>query len=268
VQLVSAGINQLEGHPVWSTGVPVATAAGTHAVAIAQYTVCTLLMLMHHMAQASAFKTTRQWPDRVALAGSLLRGRTAGLLGYGGIGRECARQLHALGMRIVCLKNRPDARAYGGFIAFDGTGDADGKLPEKWFGPDGLTEMLPQCDALVVSAPRTAKTFGMIGRDELALLPQSTKVIVVSRGGIVDETALAAAMRSGRLGGAAVDAYVREPPDPDNPLFDAPNLLMTPHVSGVFSEQWSVFCELLCQNLARYVRGETVLNVADGERGY
>jgi phosphoglycerate dehydrogenase-like enzyme len=128
--------------------------------------------------------------------------------------------------------------------------------------------MLPQCDALVVSAPRTAKTFGMIGRDELALLPQSTKVIIVSRGGIVDETALAAAMRSGRLGGAAVDAYVREPPDPDNPLFDAPNLLMTPHVSGVFSEQWSVFCELLCQNLARYVRGETVLNVADGERGY
>ncbi|MEO6437454.1 MAG: NAD(P)-dependent oxidoreductase, partial [Tepidisphaeraceae bacterium] len=148
VQLISAGINHLDGHPIWKTDIEVATAAGTHAVPIGQHASCVLLMLVHHMPETTAFKSTRTWPNRVAMASTMLRGKTAGMLGYGGIGRECARQLHALGMRIVCLKSNPTQRRHDGFTAFDGVGDPDGVLPERWFGPNALKEMLPICDAL------------------------------------------------------------------------------------------------------------------------
>jgi phosphoglycerate dehydrogenase-like enzyme len=268
VQLVAAGMDSLHSHPIWDAGIPVATAAGTHAVAISQYAVCTLLMLVHHMPQAAAFKTTRQWPDRLALACTTLRGKTAGLIGYGGIGRECARQLAALGMSVLCMKRDPARRRYDGFVGIDGTGDPAGEIPQQWFGPGELRQMLPRCDVLVVTAPRTDESFGMLGADELRLLPRGARVVVVSRGGIVQEAALADALRSGHLSGAAVDAYVKEPPDAGNPLFDAPNLIMTPHVSGVFAEYWEVFSELLYRNLHRYVRGEPLMNRADGARGY
>lgn len=268
VQLLSAGINQLEGHPVWRTNVRLATAAGTHAVPIAQYVTSTLLMLVHNMPALAAFKPTRQWPDRTALACTLVRGKTAGVIGYGGIGRECARQLHALGMGIICLKSDPRRRRQDGFVAFEGTGDPEGALPERWFGPGELNEMLPMCDALIITAPRTPATEGIIGRAELALLPLGARIVIVSRGGIVDESALADALRGGHLGGAAVDAYVKEPPPADHPLFAAPNLILTPHMSGVFEEYWQVLCGLMCLNLQRFVRGEDPLNRASRERGY
>jgi phosphoglycerate dehydrogenase-like enzyme len=268
IQLVSAGINQLEDHPVLASGIPLATAAGVHAVAIAEHVICTLLMLAHHMPAAAAFTTDRRWPDRMALASTSVRGKTAGLIGYGGIGRECARQLHALGMRIACLKHNPDVRQHAGFTAAAGTGDPGGRIPERWFGPGGLREMLPACDVLVVTAPRTRETTAMIGRDELRLLSRGARVIVVSRGGIVDEAALADALCSGQLAGAVVDAFVNEPPDPSHPLFRAPNVILTPHVSGVFAEQWTATFELMCQNLRRLLTNQPLLNRVDPRRGY
>lgn len=268
IQVVSAGINHLDGHPIWKTDIPVATAAGTHAVPIGQYTTCALLMLVHHMPQTTAFKSTRTWPDRIAMQCTMLRGKTASMLGYGGIGRECARQLHALGMRIVCLKNNPEQRRQEGFISSAGVGDPDGALPEQWFGPDELPAMLAMSDALIVSAPMTPKTKGLIGRRELAMLPKGSRIVIVSRGGIVDEPALAESLASGHLAGAVVDTYVQEPPPRDHPFFDAPNLIMTPHMSGVFAEYWTVASELLCLNLQRFVRGQPLLNRVAPSRGY
>jgi phosphoglycerate dehydrogenase-like enzyme len=128
--------------------------------------------------------------------------------------------------------------------------------------------MLPECDVLVVTAPRTRDTTAMIGRDELRLLPRGARVIVVSRGGIVDEAALADALRSRHLAGAAVDAFVNEPPDPDHPLFNAPNVILTPHISGVFQGQWPVTFELVCENLRRLVTDQPLLNRVDPRRGY
>ncbi len=268
VQLISAGINHIEGHRIWKTDIQVATAAGTHAVPIGQHATCVLLMLVHRMPETTAFKSTRTWPNRVAMASTMLRGKIAGMLGYGGIGRECARQLHALGMRIVCLKSDPAQRRHQGFTAFESVGDPDGTLPERWFGPGELQEMLPLCDALVVSAPLTPASQGMLGRRELALLPSGSRIVIVSRGGIVEERALAESLSSGHLAGAAVDAYMREPPPADHPLFDAPNLIMTPHMSGVFKEYWEVASELLCLNLERFARGQRLLNRVVPARGY
>lgn len=268
VQLLSAGVDHLEGHPIWAHAIPVATASGIHSVPMGQFATAALLMLVHRLPTLLEFKASCQWPDRVSLACSSLRGLVAGILGYGSIGRECARQWQALGVRILCLKRDPSRGPDEGFNGWPGTGDPEGRIPERWFGPDELRDFLPQCDVLLVTAPRTARTRGMIGPSELSLLKSTSRVIVISRGGLIDEDALAAALREGRLAGAAVDCFVREPLPETSPLFGAPNLVLTPHMSGVFDGYWPMALSLLCENLRRLARGFPLVNLARADRGY
>lgn len=267
VQLVSAGINHLDGHPVWRTDVLVANASGTHSVPIAQYVTCAVLMMAHRMPQAIAPESTRLW-QRDGLESSVMRGQTAGIIGYGSIGRECARQLSALGMQVVCLKRDPASRRDQGFTAWPGTGDPAGDVPARWFGPAQLHEMLPMCDVLVVTTPATPATLNMIGGPELALMKRSGVLINVARGGIVDETALADALRSERLSGAVVDCFSTEPIPADHTYFGAPRLILTPHVAGVSHEFWPVMAALVGQNLGRFATGQPVLNRVNSRLGY
>ena len=268
VQLLSAGANQLLGHPIAATSIPVTTASGTHGVPIAQYVTCTALMLTHRMDRLMEFKASRQWPNRVALAARTLRGRTAGILGYGTIGRECARQLSALGLDILCLKRDPAERTDRGFNAWPGTGDPEGRIPAAWYGPTQLAEMIPQCDFIVVTLPSTAATTGLIGARELALCRPSAHLMLISRGGIVVEAALAAALRAGQLAGAAVDCFVQEPLPPDHEFFGVPNLLLTPHMSGVYDGFWPAMNGLLLENLTRFHTGQPLLNEVNRQQGY
>ena len=267
VQLVSAGANQVTNHPLAQTAIPVTTASGLHGVPIAQFVTGALLMLVHHFPELGAAQATRRWPeDRWALRGSLLRGLTAGILGYGSIGRECARQLHALGMSIVALD--PAGRRDEGYNVWPGTGDPEGKLPEHWFAPAQLKEMLPLCDVLVVAVPLTPHTEGLIGSAELALLRKGARVIIISRGGIVNESALAAALRDGHIAGAAVDCFVQEPPPSDHVFYDTPNLIMSPHIAGAYEGFWPAMIQLFTENLRRFHQGRPLLNQANKRLGY
>lgn len=267
IQLVSAGANQVAGTPVAQSDVLVTTASGLHGVPIAQFVTGGLLMMTHQFPALAAAQATRRWPaDRWALRGELLRGATAGVLGYGSIGRECGRQLHALGMRVLALD--PGPRRDTGYNAWPGTGDAEGTLPAAWYQPDGLHAMLAECDVLVVAAPYTPRTAGSIGARELALLKKGARVIVISRGGIVQERPLAEALRAGHLGGALVDCYEQEPLPPEHFFHDTPNLVLTPHIAGAFEGFWAAFMALFAENLGRFARGETLHNVADKRLGY
>lgn len=268
VQLLSAGSNQLVGHPIQQTRIPVTTASGTHGVPIAQYVTCAVLMLAHRMTGVLKYKETQQWPNRLALAGRPLRGQTVGIIGYGSIGRECARQLTALGLRILSLKRDPAARRDEGFNAWTGTGDPEGRIPSGWFGPAQLDEFLPQCDYVVVTVPSTPQTEGMLGLAQLALLKRSAHLIVISRGGIVPEPVLAEALRTGLLAGAAIDCFVREPLNGPHELFTTPNLIMTPHISGVYEGFWDLFVGLLAENLHRHHVGTPLLNLVNHRLGY
>ena len=268
VQLLSAGISHLDNHPIWKTDIPVATASGIHGVPMAQFATGALLMLVHRMAEVMELKSTRKWPDRCKFPGYVLRGLTVGIIGYGSIGRECARQLHAMGMRVLCMKRDPSIRRDDGFNAWPGTGDQEGHLPERWFAPQQLREMLPHCDALVVTAPRTKDTQGMVGKAELALLKPKALVIVISRGGIIEETALAAALRAGQIAGAAVDCFLKEPISPQHPLFDVPQAILTPHMSGVYDGYWPMAFQLLRENLCRLQGRQPLLNLASWKLGY
>ena len=268
VQLVSAGANQLLGHPIQSTGIPVTTASGTHGVPIAEYVTCACLMLAHRMPDLLAFKPSRTWPNRVALAGRSLRGQTVGIIGYGSIGRECARQLAAFGMRVLCMKRDPANRRDDGYNAWPDTGDPEGTIPAAWFGPDQLDAMLPDCDVVVVAVPSTPDTEGMIGAREFERMKSGARMIVVSRGGIVVEQALADALRSGRLAEAVVDCFVKEPLPPEHFLFDAPNLILTPHMSGVYEGFWDQMVTLIGENLRRYRSCLPLLNRTHPTIGY
>ena len=268
VQLLSAGANQLLDHPIQKAPIPVTTASGTHGVPIAQFVTCTWLMMAHRMPQLLEFKATRTWPNRLSLAGFTVRGRTAGILGYGSIGRECARQLSALGMRVVCLKRDPASRTDEGYNAWPGTGDSPGAIPSTWYGPGQLDEMLGACDLLVVTVPSTPQTEGMIGRREFGRMKPGARMIVVSRGGIVVEEALAEALRNGQIAGAVVDCYGREPLPPEHFFFDVPHLIMAPHMSGVFDGFWPLLVGLVGENLRRLRAGRPLLNATSPQNGY
>lgn len=268
VQLLSAGANQLLGHPIQRTTIPVTTASGTHGVPIAQFVTCWSLMMAHRAAQLLQFKSSRTWPNRLALAGSILRGQTAGIIGYGSIGRECGRQLSALGMRVVCLKRDPDRRVDDGYNAWPGTGDPEGTIPSAWFGSHQVDDMLPRCDLIVVAVPCTPQTEGMLGARELQRLKVGARMIVISRGGIVPEQALADALRSGRLAEAVVDCFVQEPLPADHFFFDVPNLTLTPHMSGVYDGFWPAMVGLIRENLIRFQSGRPLLNLTNSDNGY
>ncbi len=268
VQLLSAGSNQLVGHPIQQTSIPVTTASGTHGVPIAQYVTCVVLMMAHRMPQVLDFQRTQKWPNRLALASQPLRGQTVGIIGYGSIGRECARQLTGLGLRVLCLKRDPATRRDEGFNAWPGTGDPDGKFPAGWYGPGQLAEFLPQCDFVIVTVPSTPDTDGMLGLKQLALCKRSAHLVVISRGGIVPETVLAEALRTGLLASAAIDCFEREPLNGPHDLFTVPNLLMTPHMSGVYQGFWEIFVDLLVENLRRFHTGAPLLNAVSHRLGY
>ena len=121
---------------------------------------------------------------------------------------------------------------------------------------------------LIVAAPYTHETLDMIDADELALMKRTAVVINVARGGIVNERALAAALREGRLAGAVIDCFAVEPPPSDHSFFGTPNIILTPHVAGVSDRFWPVMATLLCENLNRFTDGRPVLNRVNPRVGY
>ena len=140
-------------------------------------------------------------------------------------------------------------------------------VAETW-GLDRLPELLANSDVVVVAAPLTAESHHLLDARALAHMKQDAYLIVVSRGGIVDEDALVDALQSGRLAGAGLDVTEIEPLPEESPLWDAPNIVITPHIAGDSIEKERRCVEILRENLQRYANGETLVNVIDKQRGY
>jgi phosphoglycerate dehydrogenase-like enzyme len=250
--------------PPWRKGLLVTNAKGVYAVPIGEYVSGMVLRVHQPAATWSADQAAHRWPAGEPALIDPVRGKTAVIAGYGSIGREVARQLAALGMRIVAIKPHPDVRADVSYRV-PGTGDPDGSIPERIVGDDGLLEAAREADVLVLTMPLTDASRGIIGREVLAALPQRAWLINVSRGALVDEPALLEALRAGRLAGAILDVFAEEPLPADSPWWDAPNVIVTPHASG---HTLRFFDELVVENVRRYLAGEPLLNPVDAERGY
>lgn len=262
LQLRSAGVDHLASDPPWRHGIVTTNARGVYAIPIAEY-VTGMILRSRQPAGWARDQTAHHWPEDAALI-TVLRGSTALVVGYGSIGREIARQLSALGVRILAAKARPEKRADDGYRV-PGTGDPDGSIPERMEGLEHLVELARNADLLIVTVPLTDDSRGLIGREVIEALPSHAWLVNISRGPLVDERALLDALREDRLGGAVLDVFAEEPLPPDSPWWDAPDTIVTPHASGVTLRY---FDRLVIENVRRYLAGEPLLNQVDPERGY
>jgi phosphoglycerate dehydrogenase-like enzyme len=273
VQLHMAGVNTLADHPLYTdTAIPLTTTSGVHAATIAEYAVTVLLALAHRVPRMVEWQRRGGWPadeQRWPLfVPSEVRGATLGIIGYGSIGRELARiAKSAFGMTVLACKRDPSRRADDGYC-LPGTGDPEGVCPDEWLGPERLESLLGRSDAVVLCAPLTSATRGLIDARALARMKPSAYFINVGRGASVDEAALARALREARLAGAAVDVFAQEPPPAGHPLYAVDNVIVSPHVSGFLPSYDDKCSVLFAENLRRFLAGAPLLNLVDRARGY
>lgn len=214
------GVDNVAMDAATALGVAVINAPAGNTVAVAELLFGVLLSLLRHLPRAAESMRAGRW-DRSALLGGELKGRTLGIVGVGRIGGEVALRAHAFGMTVV---------GYDPYIA-------DTRFTAlRVRRVASLEALLDDSDIITLHTPLTDETTGMIGRRELARLRAGAIVANLARGGIVDEAALADALTSGQLGGAAIDAYSAEPLKADHPLRTAPNVVLTPHIGASTAE--------------------------------
>lgn len=260
IQLGSHGYAQFAGLTM-AAPVTVTNASGVGDSPIAQWCVLMLLALSRDLPGMLAAQAEHRW-DRSAAFQTEITGRRVGVLGYGNIGREVTRHMHALGLE-VWVMSRSGAASRG--PRFDPlTRDASGwTRPDRSFTLDCAAEFYRGLDALVVALPISSGTAGLVDAKALSLLRPGAILLNPARARVVDEQALLAALRSGQLAGCALDDHYRQPMPSGDPFFDTPHTIVSAHISGstasTFFEQriWQLFAD----NLARHSRGEQLLNV-------
>jgi phosphoglycerate dehydrogenase-like enzyme len=269
VQLDTSGVDHVRATDLWESPVPIATLGGIAPVPMAEYALMATLELAHRIPRIQTHRAERSWPsdaERLArLTPRPLPGATMGIVGYGRIGREISRLAGAFGMTVVGVR-RTAAGSAGD--RFDTGRRNPAEDPTEVVAFDRLDEVLRRSDVLVVVVPLTALTRGMIGAAQLDLLPEGALVVNIARGGIVDEAALLARLRSGRIGGVALDVFDDEPLPPDSPWWKEPGALITPHVAGLAPQYHAQTLDLVVENLTRLADGRPIVNEVDRVSGY
>ncbi len=196
-----------------------------------------------------------------------LRGSTIGLVGYGSIARQTARLLQPYGVEVLAAKRDAMQPEDNGYIP-EGMGDPEGLRARRIYPIQALPSMVKECDFLAVILPLTPLTRGLINTEIFAAMKHGTYLIDVSRGGIVDHTALVKALKSGKVAGAMLDVFPQEPLPADNPLWKLTNVIITPHISGVSPHYNDRAVELFSENLHRYLGELPLYNRYNTELGY
>jgi phosphoglycerate dehydrogenase-like enzyme len=250
VHAVGAGVENL-CQDVMGTEITV-TNIHVHGDAISEHIFGMILAHTRRLRDAFTYQGERRWGHRGLDDAEVLSGRMMGVLGLGTLGKAVASRAAAFGMRVYATKRTP--------VPVPGV--------ERVWPPDGLDEVLRVADVLVLTLPLTRETRRLIGARELALLPRGAFVVNVGRGDLLDEAALVAAVREGRLGGAGLDVFEEEPLPETSPLWGLPTVIVTPHVAGSFRGYMDRTVPMFCDNLRRYLAGQPLVNVVDPARGY
>ncbi len=270
IQFHLAGIDHVAAHPLIRSGkVAVTTMSGAAVPQMGEYVLMMLLALGHRLPALRASQRRKEWPkDRWQRFMPLeLNTSTVGIVGYGSLGREIARLLHVFGATVLATKRdvrRPEDHGY----TPAGHGDPRGELVRRLYPPQALRSMVRECDFVVVTVPLTPETRGMVNAEVFAAMKQGAFLVDISRGGVVDHEALVAALESGHLAGAALDVFPQEPLPPESPLWEMPNVLLSPHIAGSTPHYNARAMALFAANLARYLKGQPLFNRFHPERGY
>ena len=219
---LGVGLDNIDVPACNGRGMQVIPATGANALSVAEYVVGTALVLLRGAYQSTAAVTAGQWPRNALSNGREASGKTLGLIGFGSIGQLTARLARGLGLQVV---------AYDALMDQDHPAFADNGVRCA-----GLDEVITMSDVVSLHVPLVDSTRGLFNAERIASMKRGAVLINTARGGIVDEVALAAALKSGHLGGAAIDVFEVEPLPVSAHFQDCPNLLLTPHIAGVTFE--------------------------------
>ena len=250
IQAIGSGVGQFVPSRLPEGGITLTNAAGVGAAPIAEWVLARILAVYKRLDDHGAQQRAHVWQEAM---GALLQGRTAVIVGLGAIGTAVATRLRAFGVQVIGVRRTPGAVA-----------------PEvdELVGPARLQEVLGRAHIVVVAAPGTAANENMFDAAAFAAMRRGALFVNVARGLLVDEDALVAALRSGHLRAAAIDVAREEPLPSDSPLWDTPNLAISPHSSASAERYLERVGELFYDNLARYVAGRDLRNVVDLTHGY
>jgi len=269
LQTHSAGVDNLLNIPIWQSDTIITSMNGIHAVTISEHALALILAFHYKIPTMVHLQDKAEWPKGRwdIFARPELRGSTLGIVGYGAIGRELARQVQALGMRVLALNRSGQRRILHNFSIPD-LGDPQAIIPEKIYSAVQLLDMLPECDYVVLVAALTPETRHLFNPHTFAGMKSTAIFINLARGGLVDENALIAALQQGQIAGAGLDVFEREPLPPDSPLWAFNNVIISPHISGFSFKYDDRASDLFAENLRRYLNNEPLLNLVERERGY
>jgi phosphoglycerate dehydrogenase-like enzyme len=270
IQFHYAGIDHVAEHPILNQQDLIATTlSGAAASQVAEYAVMMLLGLGHRLPELFNYQKRAEWPaDRWERFMPVeLRGSTIGIIGYGSIGRQIANLLQPFGAVVLATKRDPMHPKDRGYIP-EGQGDPGGDLVHRLYPPQAVRSMLKECDFVVVTVPLTRETQDMIGPEELSALQPTAFLVDVSRGGVVNSSALFNALRDKKLAGAALDVHSEEPLPSDSPFWKLPNVILTPHISGNTAHYDQRAVDLFIENLQRYLAGQELFNEFNRQEGY
>jgi phosphoglycerate dehydrogenase-like enzyme len=257
----AAGVGGMLFPAMVQSDVVISNSRGVSAGTIAEHVIAVTLVLFRKLTLAFRSQAAREWAQDEILAAPHVRtiaGASALIVGLGSIGSATARLLNALGARVTGIRRHPAARASHGVA--------------RTAGPDELLTLLPEADLVVLAAPQTRDTRGLIGARELAAMRRDAVLVNVSRGRLVDEAALVEALTAPAatrtIGAAALDVFEHEPLDVQSPLWSLPNVLITPHMAGFAADRWDAVTDLFAENLRRFESGQPLRNIVDKRAGY
>lgn len=251
-QVTSAGVDRMAKEGLLGGPFTVTNVRGLAAPAMGEYVIAMMLMLAKDLHIAVRDQAERKWSFHWSRE---LTGKTCGIVGMGAIGRETARRARAMGMRVVATRRRVSPGVTDP--------DCDAIYPHT-----ALETLLGESDFVVLCMPLTDETRGMIGASQLNAMKATASLINVARGAVVDQEALITALRDGTIRAAALDVVEPEPLPSDSPLWELPNVILTPHISGAVEGYWARAAAIFIRNLHRYIAGEPLEGVVDEVLAY
>ncbi len=257
LHLTSAGATHVLFPEMVASPVLVTNSRGLYGIPIAEHVLGIMLMFARRFHEAYPFQREGKWarPEMLSRFSMIreLHSRTAGIIGLGSIGLAVAERCKAFGMRVIANKRRGGVRP---------------DCVDDLFGPNELHRLMTESDYVIVCTPLTKETRGMIAEAEIQKMRREAVIINVGRGAIIDEQSLIQALKTNRIAGAGLDVTDPEPPEPNSPLFDMPNVILTPHYSGIRSNYWFHSSTLFRGLLRQYLNGERMDNLVDKNGGY
>jgi phosphoglycerate dehydrogenase-like enzyme len=252
MQMMSAGVDRLRDSEIWRSGVTITGVSGIHATPIGEFVLQLMLMFAKKAPECFQMKQKHEWRR---YAPTVLRGKTAGVVGLGHIGREVARLCQAFGMKVIATRRSAKRAGRARYV--------DRLLPAGQ-----MPSLLAESDFVVICVPLTQETLRLIGEKEFKAMKPSAYIINIARGGIIDEEALIRALKEKRIAGAGLDVTATEPLPAESRLWEFDNVILSPHVSGGMEEYVARATDLFCENLGRYLAGKRLRNVIDRKKGY